>query len=70
VATDVLDNTRAQVELLSLKPGPQAVRRLVSKLMDFEEVNRYLIERSPRSGSATTSAKDTNCSAVGYGTWR
>ena len=45
VAADVLDNTRAQVELMSLEPGPQAVRRLVSELMDFEEVNRYLIEK-------------------------
>ena len=45
VAADVLDNTRAQMELLSTQPGPQAVRRLVSKLMDFEEVNRYLIEQ-------------------------
>ena len=45
VAADVLDNTRAQIELMSLEPGPQAVRRLVSELMDFEDVNRYLIER-------------------------
>jgi 2-polyprenyl-6-methoxyphenol hydroxylase-like FAD-dependent oxidoreductase len=45
VAADVLDNTRAQVELTSLEPGAQAVRRLVSELMDFEEVNRYLIEK-------------------------
>ena len=45
VAADVLDNTRAQIELLSLEPGPQAVRRLVSELMDFEDVNRYLIEK-------------------------
>jgi rifampicin monooxygenase len=45
VAADVLDNTRAQMELLSLEPGPQAVRRLVSDLMDFEDVNRYLIEK-------------------------
>ena len=45
VAADVLDNTRAQVELLSLEPGPQAVRRLVAELMDFEEVNRYLVEK-------------------------
>jgi len=43
VAADVLDNTRAQAELMSLEPGPQAVRRLVSQLMDFEEVTRYLI---------------------------
>jgi hypothetical protein len=45
VAADVLGNTRAMTELLSLGPGPQAVRRLVSELMDFEEVNRYLIEK-------------------------
>jgi 2-polyprenyl-6-methoxyphenol hydroxylase-like FAD-dependent oxidoreductase len=45
VAADVLDNTRAQMELLSLEPGPQAVRQLVSQLMDFEDVNRYLIEK-------------------------
>ncbi|MEU7747594.1 rifampin monooxygenase [Nonomuraea sp. NPDC049158] len=45
VAAAVLDNTRAQVELTSLEPGPQAVRRLVSELMDFEDVNRYLIEK-------------------------
>jgi 2-polyprenyl-6-methoxyphenol hydroxylase-like FAD-dependent oxidoreductase len=41
----LLDNTRAQTELLSSEPGPRAVRRLVSELMDFEEVNRYLIEK-------------------------
>jgi hypothetical protein len=45
VAADVLNNTRAQMELLSTEPGPQAVRQLVSELMDFEEVNRYLIEK-------------------------
>jgi 2-polyprenyl-6-methoxyphenol hydroxylase-like FAD-dependent oxidoreductase len=45
VAADVLDNTRAQMELLSLEPGPQAVRRLVSELMDFEDVNRHLVEK-------------------------
>lgn len=45
VAADVLDNTRAQMELMSLEPGPRSVRRLVSDLMDFEEVNRYLIEK-------------------------
>jgi 2-polyprenyl-6-methoxyphenol hydroxylase-like FAD-dependent oxidoreductase len=45
VAADVLNNTRAQMELISTDPGPQAVRRLVAELMDFEEVNRYLIEK-------------------------
>ncbi|WP_116248272.1 rifampin monooxygenase [Nocardiopsis sp. FIRDI 009] len=45
VGADVLDNTRAQTELMSTEPGPRAVRRLLSELMDFEEVNRYLVER-------------------------
>jgi 2-polyprenyl-6-methoxyphenol hydroxylase-like FAD-dependent oxidoreductase len=45
VAADVLNNARAQMELLSTEPGPQAVRRLVAELMDFEEVDRYLIEK-------------------------
>jgi 2-polyprenyl-6-methoxyphenol hydroxylase-like FAD-dependent oxidoreductase len=45
VAADVLDNTRAQMELMSTEPGPQAVRRLLAELMDFDEVNRYLIEK-------------------------
>jgi 2-polyprenyl-6-methoxyphenol hydroxylase-like FAD-dependent oxidoreductase len=42
VADAVLDLARAQGELLSLEPGAQAVRRLVSELMDFEDVNRHL----------------------------
>ncbi|MEU0803958.1 rifampin monooxygenase [Streptomyces sp. NPDC005970] len=45
VAADVLDSTRAQMELMSPEPGPQAVRRLLSELMNFEDVNRYLIEK-------------------------
>jgi 2-polyprenyl-6-methoxyphenol hydroxylase-like FAD-dependent oxidoreductase len=45
VAADVLDNTRAQMELMSLEPGAQAVRRLVSQLMDFDEVSRFLTEK-------------------------
>ncbi len=45
VAADVLNNTRAQIELMSTEPGPQAVRRLIAELMDFEDVNRYLIEK-------------------------
>ncbi len=45
VAADVLNNTRAQMELLSTEPGPRSVRRLLSELMDFEEVHRYLIEK-------------------------
>ncbi|NLU77689.1 rifampin monooxygenase [Micromonospora sp. HNM0581] len=45
VAADVLDNTRAQMELTTTAPGPQAVRRLLTRLMDFDDVNRYLIEK-------------------------
>jgi 2-polyprenyl-6-methoxyphenol hydroxylase-like FAD-dependent oxidoreductase len=45
VAADVLDLTRAQAVLISTEPGPQAVRRLVTQLMDFAEVNRFLTER-------------------------
>ncbi|MEY9996133.1 2-polyprenyl-6-methoxyphenol hydroxylase-like FAD-dependent oxidoreductase [Streptomyces sp. V4I8] len=50
VAADVLDNTRAQMELMSPEPGPQAVRRLLSELMDFEQVNRYLTEKIIATG--------------------
>ncbi|NEK60319.1 monooxygenase [Geodermatophilus sabuli] len=45
VAEEVLDDTRAQLELLSPGPGPRAVRRLLTELMDVEEVNRRLIEK-------------------------
>ena len=45
VAADVLDNTRAQLELTSTAPGAQAVRRLFAELMDLDEVNRLLIEK-------------------------
>jgi hypothetical protein len=45
VASAVLDHTRAQMQLMSTEPGPQAVRRLVAELMDFEEVNRHLTEK-------------------------
>jgi len=45
VAADVLDNTRAQMQLLSSEPGPQSVRRLLAELVKFEDVNRYLVEK-------------------------
>jgi len=45
VAADVLDNTRAQMELVSTESGAQALRRLVSELMDIEEVHRRLVEK-------------------------
>ncbi|MBP2471319.1 2-polyprenyl-6-methoxyphenol hydroxylase-like FAD-dependent oxidoreductase [Crossiella equi] len=45
VAAAVLDNTRAQRELLSPEPGAQAVRRLLTELMEINEVNRRLLEK-------------------------
>ncbi|MEV4347485.1 FAD-dependent monooxygenase [Actinoplanes sp. NPDC049596] len=45
VAAEVLDNTRAQTELLSGGPGPRAALRLLTELMDFDDVNRYLLEK-------------------------
>jgi 2-polyprenyl-6-methoxyphenol hydroxylase-like FAD-dependent oxidoreductase len=45
VAADVLMNTRAQMTLMSTDPGPRAVRQLFSELADFNDVNRYLIEK-------------------------
>ncbi|MFC9517967.1 rifampin monooxygenase [Nocardiaceae bacterium NPDC056970] len=45
VAAAVLDNTRAQMELMSVEPGAQAVRRLLEELIEFDDVNRYLIEK-------------------------
>lgn len=45
VAADVLDNTRAQTLLMSAEPSLQPMRRLLSELMDFEDVKRHLIEK-------------------------
>ena len=45
VAEQVLDNTRAQTELLSAEPGARAARRLLTELMDSDEVNRHLTEK-------------------------
>lgn len=50
VAADVLENTRAQMALISVEPGAQAVRRLVSELMDFDNVNRHLTEKITATG--------------------
>lgn len=44
VGARVLDNTRAQITLLGTDPGATALRELFSKLMDFEDVNRYVTE--------------------------
>ncbi|NUS17659.1 MAG: rifampin monooxygenase [Streptomyces sp.] len=42
VGAAVLDNTRAQMALLATEPGAVALRNLLSRLMDFEEVNTYM----------------------------
>ncbi|MFG2617163.1 rifampin monooxygenase [Streptomyces sp. NPDC048507] len=42
VGAAVLDNTRAQIALMGNGAGPTALRALFSRLMDFEEVNRYV----------------------------
>lgn len=44
VGARVLENTRAQITLIGTDPGAAALRELFSKLMDFEEVNRYITE--------------------------
>ncbi|MFG1925078.1 rifampin monooxygenase [Cryptosporangium sp. NPDC048952] len=50
VAADVLNLTRAQMLLLSNDPGPQAVRTLLSQIMNFAEVHRFLIEKGIGTG--------------------
>ncbi|GAA4920313.1 2-polyprenyl-6-methoxyphenol hydroxylase-like FAD-dependent oxidoreductase [Actinomycetospora succinea] len=45
VAADVLATTRAQMELMATEPGPQAARQLFAQLMDFPDVNRFLVEK-------------------------
>jgi hypothetical protein len=45
VAADVLTNTRAQMLLITDEPGPLAVRQVLAQLMDFDDVNRFLIEK-------------------------
>ncbi|MET9804711.1 rifampin monooxygenase [Streptomyces sp. NPDC006368] len=42
VGARLLDSTRAQMTLLGTDPGATALRELFAKLMDFEEVNRYV----------------------------
>ncbi|MEU1801606.1 rifampin monooxygenase [Streptomyces sp. NPDC019937] len=42
VGAGVLGNTRAQITLMGTDPGATALRELLSTLMDFEEVNRYV----------------------------
>ncbi|MEV0976174.1 rifampin monooxygenase [Streptomyces sp. NPDC049915] len=44
VGAAVVANTRAQMTLLGTDAGAVALRALLSKLMDFNEVNRYMTE--------------------------
>ncbi|WP_265737207.1 rifampin monooxygenase [Actinacidiphila rubida] len=50
VAAEVLENTRAQAQLMSPDPGARAARRLVAELMDFDEVNRHLTLKITATG--------------------
>ena len=45
VAEGVLALTRAQSELISSEPGPQAVRQLLTDLMAIEGVSRFLADK-------------------------
>ncbi|WP_020659495.1 rifampin monooxygenase [Amycolatopsis benzoatilytica] len=45
VADSVLTNVRAQSVLMSPDPDGRAMRRLMTELMEFEEVNRLLLEK-------------------------
>jgi 2-polyprenyl-6-methoxyphenol hydroxylase-like FAD-dependent oxidoreductase len=49
-AEDVLTVTRAQSELISPEPGPQAVRRLLTDLMGYDDVARFLAEKIAGTG--------------------
>ncbi|GAA3132115.1 rifampin monooxygenase [Streptomyces echinatus] len=50
VGAAVVANTRAQTALLQNTPGAVALRELFSKLLDFEEVNRYVTEMTSAVG--------------------
>jgi 2-polyprenyl-6-methoxyphenol hydroxylase-like FAD-dependent oxidoreductase len=50
VADGVLTLTRAQSILIAPEPGPQAVRRLFTELMAFDDVSRFLAERISGTG--------------------
>lgn len=52
VARDVLRLTRAQAELMRTEPGPSAVREVLTDLMDFDVVNRHLVEQLTALGIA------------------
>ncbi|MDN4615966.1 FAD-dependent monooxygenase [Leifsonia sp. F6_8S_P_1B] len=45
VAAEVLTLTRAQSELISPEPGPQAVRRVLTEVLAFPDAARFIAER-------------------------
>jgi hypothetical protein len=70
VAEEVLTITRAQSELLLPEPGPQAVRRLLAELVEFDDVSRMLAEKVTGIGirydvGADPAAVGTDPAAVG-----
>ncbi|CAL9347505.1 rifampin monooxygenase [Streptomyces sp. enrichment culture] len=50
VGAAVLDNTRAQIALMRTDAGATALRALFTRLMDFDEVNRYVTELITATG--------------------
>ncbi|SDZ57009.1 FAD-dependent monooxygenase [Herbiconiux ginsengi] len=50
VAADVLNTTRVQSLLISSEHGPQAVRRLLTELLGFDDVSRFLVEKVTGTG--------------------
>ena len=46
----MLTITRAQSELISPEPGPQAVRRLLTELIEFDDVAQFFAEKIAGTG--------------------
>jgi 2-polyprenyl-6-methoxyphenol hydroxylase-like FAD-dependent oxidoreductase len=46
VAAAVLSSAKAQMHLMSSEAGPQAVRELLSELIEFDDVRRHLAEKT------------------------
>ncbi|GAA2248570.1 FAD-dependent monooxygenase [Herbiconiux moechotypicola] len=65
VAAEVLSLTRAQSELLSPEPGPQAVRRLLAELVQLDDVAHLLAERVSGIGIRYDLGPDPDPAAAG-----
>lgn len=57
------------MESSSTEPGPQAVRRLLTELMDFDEVNRHLIGKITAIDIRYDFGSGPTCSADACPTW-